>query len=785
MLYEKADFFAACLYLLFSNHLYSQNAGHERIFYSSYRPEGWDILISKDSGASFEPFAEHPALDYDAAISPDGRWIVFTSERSGNPKLFISPVDEREEPRLLVESESMQDQVSFSPDGKWIAFVSTHEGNADIYLLPFQPHTTQSLEAALNLTNNSGGDFRPAFSPDGSKIAFSSDRDHPITSHKQFVFAMHRKGNIYLTDPEGAPATRLTTTDGWDGSPCWSSTGDEIYFYSEREQQGKYRIFSMRADGTEPKALTPEGTQAVSPVPLPNNRMAFTSWYEAADGAPNFRLLALNRNTGEVDSLSYGHANLFNLQASQEGKLLVCHGNPEPAERAENVGGFGGQLLVKGAPQIMQVADRTTELYGVRRTFVAPANPTASEVVFAHMAVRSPTDAFTGWGYAFLVVPIFLIGMFILGLVRAIRERSKVKPWRYLLLSLGSLILATVVIAILVYPVSFMSKPLASVRGYFFVGFFLSALVLWLSFRSYQKAKRAGKLKWRVRKLMVLNLLIFSFGIFYIALLLHRFINIPVDFYQVNYVDNSIKHLFRLKEVEHYHPVNSLILDLKYSPDGSAFLFSIGNFRSDPYNQGDIWKVDRRTMKKTKLSDSDYNDGFGEYSKNGKQMVFRSGRTGFFDIYLQEGDSLLNLTRDEARDNFPTISPDGNAIAFCSDREGTLIEQRIKTVDIYLITKGPDGSWSQPRRITSGKGQEAHPHFSPDNEWLIYTSEEGGINDEQPLVQNYMFNPQMYGELYAINLKDSTKIRITHNKWEDGAPLWLQPLKGEFTVAVE
>lgn len=782
---NRLIFTVVCLCLLSSNYLYSQVAGHERIFYSSYRPEGWDILLSKDGGASFQLFAEHPALEYDAAISPDGKWVVFTSERSGNPKLFISPVDGREEPRLLIESESMQDQVSFSPDGKWIAFVSTHEGNADIYLLPFQPHTTQSLDAALNLTNHPGGDFRPAFSPEGSKVAFSSDRDHPITSHKQFVFAMHWKGNIYLTDLKGAPATRLTKTDGWDGSPCWSATGDEIYFYSERDQAEKYRIYSMRADGTDQRALTPEGTQAVSPVPLPNNRLAFTSWFEAANAVRNFRLLVLNRNTGQIDSLSYGHANLFNLQASQEGKLLVCHGNIEPGERAENIGGFSGQLLVRGAPQIIQFADRTTELYGVRRAFVAPANPSASEVVFAHVAVESPADVLTGWAYAFLIVPVFLIGMFIFGLVRAIRERSKVSPWRYLLLSLGSLTLAIVVVAVLVYPVAFMSKPLASVREYIFIGFALFIIVLWLTFRSYQKAQHAGKLKWRVRKLMVLNLAVTSFGILYIALLLNLFIYVPVDFYQVNYVDNSIKHLFRLEEVEQYHPANSLILDLKYSPDGSAFLFSIGNFRADPYNQGDIWRVDRKTLKRTKLSDSDFNDGFGEYSRNGKQMVFRSGRTGFFDIFLQEGDSLLNLTKDEARDNFPAISPDGNAIAFCSDREGTLIEQRTKTVDIYLITKNNDGSWSQPRRITSERGQEAHPHFSPDNEWLIYTSEEGGINDEQPLVQNYMFNPQMYGELYAINLKDSTKIRITHNKWEDGAPLWLQPLKGQYRVAVD
>ena len=66
------------------------------------------------------------------------------------------------------------------------------------------------------------------------------------------------------------------------------------------------------------------------------------------------------------------------------------------------------------------------------------------------------------------------------------------------------------------------------------------------------------------------------------------------------------------------------------------------------------------------------------------------------------------------------------------------------------------------------------PFFSPDGEWLIYASEEFGINDEQPLVQPYIFSPQMYGEITAIRLADGEKFRLTHNKWEDGAPLWLK-----------
>lgn len=108
-----------------------------------------------------------------------------------------------------------------------------------------------------------------------------------------------------------------------------------------------------------------------------------------------------------------------------------------------------------------------------------------------------------------------------------------------------------------------------------------------------------------------------------------------------------------------------------------------------------------------------------------------------------------------------------------ANRYGKDIDGVVKTMDIYLMEKQADDSWSEPRQITSYEGQEGHPHFSPDGQWLIFSSEEFGINDEQPLVQPYIFSPQMYGEITAIRLEDGRKVRLTHNKWEDGAPLWI------------
>ncbi len=68
-------------------------------------------------------------------------------------------------------------------------------------------------------------------------------------------------------------------------------------------------------------------------------------------------------------------------------------------------------------------------------------------------------------------------------------------------------------------------------------------------------------------------------------------------------------------------------------------------------------------------------------------------------------------------------------------------------------------------------GRDMHPKFSPDDKWLIFTSQRDGINDETPLLR-FFFQPQPYGEIYAIRLEDKEIFRLTHNKWEDGPAAW-------------
>src|SRR6516225_4327870 len=83
-------------------------AGPERIFFNTFRPGNWDIYELSGAGRPARRLTDEPGLDYDAAPSPDGRWLVFTSERRGTADLFVLDLRNGGAPRLLIDSDAME-----------------------------------------------------------------------------------------------------------------------------------------------------------------------------------------------------------------------------------------------------------------------------------------------------------------------------------------------------------------------------------------------------------------------------------------------------------------------------------------------------------------------------------------------------------------------------------------------------------------------------------------------------------------------------------------------------
>ncbi len=741
----------------------------EKIFYSSFRPEGWDIYLSDDNGNTFSKFTQHKSLDYDAKISPDGKWVVFTSERNGRPQLYVKSIHGDSLPRLLISSNSMQDQVDFSPDGETMVFVSTHDGNSDIYKLPFKPLDTLTIKDAINLTNNKGGDFRPKFSNDGKSIAFSSDRAHPTVPLKpRLVFALQRTGDIYVMNSNGGEAQRLSNSENWEGSPVWTKDDQEIIYYSAKRNEN-HKLFKMSKTGENAEQISPDNYSCISPLQKPDGEILFTGFI---DGPNGFSVLKMNPKTREIDSTLVQPMNMLNVDYHDSG-IIVYHGGESPKPQPTNLNDFYGDLLVKNGPEIItDLPTKTLLLYGVRRSFAAPATPDG-KIVYGVSDANSFQDGIAPMAYIVLLIPLLALIWLVLGIFKSIKKRKTIAFWKHLIFSVLAVIFALFFIKTTDDQLFVQAMPLDVLKRFWIgvaVVLFLLGFFFYLLFKKRKKSENPIAALYKLYALMFIP---YALVVLYAGLFLSSFFNTEKNFYAVDYTTNDIEHLFEFRPDSDFNPQFSNIIDTKVTPDGKYLQFSVGGFRRSPQAKGCVYRYSFEDKILERVTNLESNTGFADYSKDNKVMVFRSGRTGNMDIYVEENGTTSNITNSPDKEAFPVISYDGNKIAYCSDVTGIEKDGVVKTMDIF-ITEREDGGWGKPKQLTTYEGQEGHPHFSPDGEWLIYTSEEFGINDEQPLVQPFIFSPQMYGEITAIRLADGEKFRLTHNKWEDGAPLWMK-----------
>jgi TolB protein len=201
------------------------------------------------------------ARGHSPAWSPDGRRLAFVRESGRNADVYVADAGGRNV-RRLTTAPSLEYSPSWSPDGRRIAFASNREGRFRIYLVRADGAGVRRVSPR----GGAGDSYSPSWSPDGRLIAFSSSHATP------------ENPEIYVVRPDGSGPKRLTRTRGGvevlgdDGWPRWSPDGTRIVFSSNRTGNGE--VWIMRADGTGQRrlaglarrddwapAFSPDGTQ--------------------------------------------------------------------------------------------------------------------------------------------------------------------------------------------------------------------------------------------------------------------------------------------------------------------------------------------------------------------------------------------------------------------------------------------------------------------------------------------------------------------------------------------
>ena len=199
-----------------------------------------DIWIRRAAGGERIRVTFDEAADIYATWAPDGKSLLWASDRDGPTNLWAKAPFTDEEPRqVTADSDSLSavgfQLSSFSPDGTRIAYVSTKGGDENIWVRDLRSGLTEQL------TWNPHRDFVPSsWSPDGRRIAFSSDRATPGLAG----------ADIWVVDVETKVEDMLTNAEGYEWNPIWSPNGRSIiYCYFNNATTGGTQLYASATNG--------------------------------------------------------------------------------------------------------------------------------------------------------------------------------------------------------------------------------------------------------------------------------------------------------------------------------------------------------------------------------------------------------------------------------------------------------------------------------------------------------------------------------------------------------
>lgn len=116
------------------------------------------------------------AMNVEPMLSPDGTKLAFSSDRSGQPMIYIKDVGSKKRARRLTFSGRYNSSPSWSPDGKKIAYASHQDSHFDIFIMDADGKNQKRLTLAKKHNGRLANNEDPTFSPDGRLILFRSDR---------------------------------------------------------------------------------------------------------------------------------------------------------------------------------------------------------------------------------------------------------------------------------------------------------------------------------------------------------------------------------------------------------------------------------------------------------------------------------------------------------------------------------------------------------------------------------------------------------------------------------
>ncbi|OPY01988.1 MAG: translocation protein TolB [Syntrophorhabdus sp. PtaB.Bin184] len=212
-----------------------------RVLFTAGRRNLKEIYLSDFDGQNVARLTNYRSITLSPSLSPNGKYLAYTSYRDGRPNLYVTDFDKKNE--IFVErSEGMKIGTSWL-NNSTLVYSHTSGRTSTIYAFDVGSRSKKVLVQRDGILTS------PTVSPDGSRLVFVSDM---FGTPQIFSKAL----------PSGEPK-RLTYHGKYNSAPAFSPKGDLIAFVANIS--GGFEICTMNADGSNQRVLTNDGTVNDSP----------------------------------------------------------------------------------------------------------------------------------------------------------------------------------------------------------------------------------------------------------------------------------------------------------------------------------------------------------------------------------------------------------------------------------------------------------------------------------------------------------------------------------------
>ena len=203
-------------------------------------PKGSELYMSDLEGKNVKRLTDNKTYDAEAAVSPDGKWILFGHDIDGKMDLWVMKSDGTDPKQITFTDEWQEGGAQFMPDSNTILTRAWKREDQAQRMMPMQIFTVKRDGSdRKQITSEAGTNWAPFPAPDGKHFAFV----------KILTDTPRPNWEIFMMDMETGKQTRLTYNPGFDGFPSISPDGKLLAFSSGREARpGERKLYEYVMD---------------------------------------------------------------------------------------------------------------------------------------------------------------------------------------------------------------------------------------------------------------------------------------------------------------------------------------------------------------------------------------------------------------------------------------------------------------------------------------------------------------------------------------------------------